>query len=270
MPRVAVDNPPLTQLPYGLFSAASVEAAAPGRWLLGVEYDTDGCTQAGVIGGWCPEDPGDHTMTVPPGVTYPTADGFVVYAGVACKLPGMVEDAGTRAADRLTLGEQTAVERHVWTTQLAVPAAVLATGSETAVGLVDAVAALERDLGEMFGAVGTLHVPRWLVPHLAAADQIVRDDRAGRLTTVLGTPIAAGAGYPGTSPSGTAPGAGAAWMYATGPVVVRRGPVVTPATERTGAFDPSNNEVTVRAQRDYVVTTDCVLLAVQTTTGGTP
>jgi hypothetical protein len=87
----------------------------------------------------------------------------------------------------------------------------------------------------------------------------VLDRQGSRLETLLGTPLAAGAGYTDTlvpQPVND----GEAWLYVTGQVQVLRGnPVVNgPAME----FNPAANEFSVLAERQYAIATECLLAAV--------
>ncbi|MGI5292791.1 hypothetical protein ACQEVF_57100 [Nonomuraea polychroma] len=261
-PYYEVQNPPVQPRMYGLFSTAAV-IFGDGRWMFaGVTSETDGCSQARLVDPACPptgETGGDTSLQGQPR-TYVNGSPFIVYAGVTCgpvanPLP---EDVARR---RLALGEQWRVERTVWERQLATADAVEATGAATAVPVVDAVAALEQALANLFGGQGVIHVPVRAAAHLAAAQLIERDGQMKR-TTTIGTPVAVGGGYPGTGTDGSPPTAGQMHLYATGPVVVRRSDVVVPATLRSGALNTSTNQALVVAERTYAVTTDCVLLHV--------
>jgi hypothetical protein len=90
------------------------------------------------------------------------------------------------------------------------------------------------------------------------------DLRSGALlTTANGTPVALDGGYIGASPSLHAPlTAGQGWAFATGPVQIRRnGDIEVVPGEIREATDRSINEVTFRAERDYLVTWDTELQA---------
>lgn len=75
----------------------------------------------------------------------------------------------------------------------------------------------------------------------------------GRLETKLGTRVVAGAGYPGTGPAGEARPAGGSYLFATGPLVVRRSEV-EPLSDFAGGLDRSINDLTRVGERTYVVT----------------
>jgi hypothetical protein len=191
---------------------------------------------------------------------------FTVYAGASCKAVGF-SDAEGLARRRLALGEQHAVERHVWQHDLAVPRAVDVTGGGAAVPLAVGLGRLEAALADSYGGVGVVHAPRALAPLMAEARQI--SQVRSQLRTVLGTPVAFGGGYLATGPSGAAAAAGTAWLYASGVVTIRRSEVFVPVMPTTGGFDTRTNDVLVIAERTFVVPRDCALFAVQVDVGGT-
>jgi len=194
------------------------------------------------------------------GLEVVTGEGFTVYAGIDCRIVGINDPAGT-ASRRLAGVEQRLVEEYVWEHMLAVPAAVLPTGSDTAVSLKAGIAALEGALGSTYGGVGVIHAPRSLSPYAADRYQIIRD--RNKLRTSLDTVWAFGGGYTAnTGPDGSEAGVGEQWLYATGTAVVRRGEVFVPADYQSGATNLSLNDAMVIAERQYVVTLDCPLFAV--------
>lgn len=90
------------------------------------------------------------------------------------------------------------------------------------------------------------------------------DVRSGSLqTTANGTPVALDGGYIGAAASlHAAPAAGTSWAFATGPVQVRRsGDIEIVPGDIREATDRQINEVTFRAERDYLVTWDTELQA---------
>lgn len=92
------------------------------------------------------------------------------------------------------------------------------------------------------------------------------DMQAGQLlTTANGTPVAVDGGYIGAKPAAAgagSPAAGTAWAFATGPILIYRNANadVIP-DEITQAMDRSDNTVTYRAERDYLVAWDTTLQA---------
>jgi hypothetical protein len=193
---------------------------------------------------------------------------FGVVAAEDCHPIGRdANDARAQLRARLLAGEQAAVERAIWTGEVGNGPA-LALAAETLVGgepreLLDAIGLLEKWIAETTGQVGVLHAPRWLAPRLAIANQA--NTSGARATTPLGTVWSLGAGYPGTGPDGTPVDDDALWLYATGPVTVRRSPVIEPADWSSGAFNTRTNKPFLLAERIYLVDWPCPPAAVRTT-----
>jgi hypothetical protein len=72
--------------------------------------------------------------------------------------------------------------------------------------------------------------------------------------------VAAGAGYPGTSPAGAAPATGESWIYATGAVTMRRGDIKTFTLSES--INRGNNTIEMIAERTYVLGWDCCHFAI--------
>lgn len=114
------------------------------------------------------------------------------------------------------------------------------------------------------GRAGMIHTTPAVGAALNGSGGYGLDVRSGSLqTTANGTPVALDGGYIGANPSLHAPAAaGQAWAFATGPVQIRRSSdiEVVPG-DISEALDRSINEVTFRAERDYLVTWDVSLQA---------
>jgi hypothetical protein len=194
--------------------------------------------------------------TTPP---LPTFDAFVVYIPTTCSTFG----SGTlreRALTALEARESMGVEQGLAAGILGVANPYLSDsnldilGSGTIspeIGL----AYLEEAIGGT-GQQGMIHatpaVVSRLYPWLTEAD--------GGLVTANGNKVVSGAGYQGIVPDGEGnPGAGEDYIYATGPVEVRLGPVVI--TELAESMDRELNTVTFRAERYALATWDTVLQA---------
>jgi hypothetical protein len=110
-------------------------------------------------------------------------------------------------------------------------------------------ALLEQALGDAtIGSKGVFHTPR------AIASVLKVKDSNGVLKTNLGTPVVAGAGYSMTGPDGQPAAAGKAWMYATGPLTVRLGPIAVLPGETSQAVDTRINTITYYIDRAAAVT----------------
>lgn len=106
------------------------------------------------------------------------------------------------------------------------------------------------------GGRGTIHAPQTIADlWLYEGSGIVEDN--GRLVTrVRRDVVIAGAGYPGTGPGGTAPAAGTAWIYVTGPVRYWLGePFITP-DKISEALDRRRNKIEYRAEREAMLAFD--------------
>lgn len=269
-PRLAVA--PDTQLApearYGLFSAATVLEDMEPRAFNGVEYTTlfDPGLNLYPLSDCEPGQP----PTNPPkdgqrswGTA--TADPFAVYAAETCWPGG---DTPTQARDRLRerllRGERHTVEAAVdsghagATPYLRHPDTVLA--APDALPLELAVGVLEQHLAQA-GTSGVIHAPRWSAPLMHALG--VKPE-GPRMRTLLGTPVAFGSGYSGAPPADMDDD-GHLWLYATGPLTIRRSTIIEPATWDTGAFNPRTNSPFLLAERVYVVDWPCRTWAVATT-----
>lgn len=211
------------------------------------------------------------------------ATPFAAVAEIDCSPVSGPERIRARASQALTRSEGRIVEAAFWTgtaagqqvvwphlaaaSDLAEPGAggallqpaVEVLNGGVADDVVTALSLLESALGGCYDGVGTIHVPRVLVPLMSSLSLITT--RAGIITTALGNKVAAGRGYPGTSPTGTDGGtSGTQWMYATGEVFYRRGEVFQPQVVES--FDRARNTVRAIAERPYVLGWDCCLLGI--------
>lgn len=112
---------------------------------------------------------------------------------------------------------------------------------------------VEQAIGERLrGQRGYIHTSREVFPYLPDTGTT----QTGNLvTTQLGTLVVADAGYPGTPPAGEAAAPGVGWVFGTGPVVVRRGPVDADGPDAE-VVDTRTNTVTRRVGRPVAATFD--------------
>lgn len=124
----------------------------------------------------------------------------------------------------------------------------------------ESMARLENAIAET-GKMGLIHadpatVTAWV------ADHVVEREGAYLRTVAAGTPVVSGYGYVGAHPIGqSAPAAGTGWAWATGPVEIRRSNIELLPGSLAQALDRSNNVVTYRAERHYLVDWDTELQA---------
>ena len=118
---------------------------------------------------------------------------------------------------------------------------------------------LEAFLAETTGGLGVLWAPRWTAPTLLAA-QLVRPD-GPRLIAALGDPIVF-AQTTGVGPGGVIPAeVDVVWLYATGAVQVRRGPLIAPALAES--YSRTDGDVFAVVERPYLVGWGCAVAAVR-------
>ena len=254
-PGTYIAPPGITGHRFGLFSASAMPDD-DGRWQLGVEYEPLTGAIADLRASECVDD---YTDTITPASVPAPVDGipFVVVGGYNCKATSRpIEDAEERARLALIGGEERAVEEALMTSAVsnapAFPGATLVEGGDP-ISLANAFSNFERLMGVNYHSAGVIHLPRSLAPFAYDRGLIFREGQ--QLQTVLGTPVAAGAGYDAgnQSPAGADPGEGQAWVYATGAVTIRRGEIFVQPDEQH-YLDKANNDLVILAQRDYLVT----------------
>lgn len=119
----------------------------------------------------------------------------------------------------------------------------------TAVKVWYGLALLEQAVAESpVGANGVIHTPR------DVATTLRLENDGEQLRTVLGTPVVAGTGYSKRGPSGALAPAGKAWMYATGPVSVRLGPLTVTPDRLNQGINTRINEIQYFVDRPAAVT----------------
>jgi hypothetical protein len=285
-PPIRIEPPAIERYTGGLYAVAPpqpgpVHEGNDRRWENGVEYQSETCTQTKTWAVTCGTDPEREDKTFDQ--TFPLVDGvpFVSYLGVQCPLIGRTLDDYERVVrNGLELCEQRTVERTFWTgdqgndphlasgvyNAITNPDGVhVLDGSDTtAISVVRGIAELESWLGDNYCGVGVLHAPRIVTPYATQAYQIQGSNP--RLTTVLGTRWAFGAGYSvNTGPDGTPAAAGTAWMYATGQVNIWRSPIWIQPGVLEQAFNKRNNDAEILAERAFVITRECAVAAVRVT-----
>jgi hypothetical protein len=262
-----VPAPAVAAYRYGLYSAAAVVDPADTReFWAGVEFEplcarVPASTTAGDA------TAGHGGKTLPEGVDVAQATPLRLVTGVSANLPGR-DDLLERARQQLAVSEQQSLERYAWSgaagnrPRLADPATPVLAGSDTAaVTLPHAVGVLEEFLADRVGGLGVIWAPRWTAGYWSQLS-VNRVD-GPRVVAPLGDPIVF-ASVPGVGPGpdGTQAGGGEAWLYATGPVMVRRSPISMPP-DLASALDRRTNEVFALAERHYTVGWGCAVAAVR-------
>lgn len=251
-----VTAPPATPYRFGVFSVAEPRTAqlegvtVDEHWRLGVQWVTEACSSALVTTGNC-IDPEVDDLISDRDCNEFAYDPFTIYAYNTDAIPGRtLAQHEANAIARLTNGEQRAVESVLWdrlTTAVPVPTNMLAFPGWLGLGYI------EQELAETYGSMGVIHMSRYAATALALHLRV----EGGVMRTILGTPVIIGGGYDPLP----APIADTAIIYGSGPVAMWRGDIDT----RENAINKSLNDVSIVAQRDYVLGWDCVAVGAEIT-----
>lgn len=288
--RMLVDPPRRQPMPYGLFTAVDERVVDDPHLLAGVEY-MPLCGGSGTTFDWCVTGgpgPGFYGTAAR---TFRAATPFTVFSEVDCAPVGTWDQEREDARSILQATEQYQVENAFWTGAVgglanqayphlaassALTTPVVTNGLQVTLqtqavivsgGPLSAPAAigqLEGALAACYDGQGIIHAPETAIPALANLNML--KERGGKLYTQNGNIVVAGAGYPGTSPSGATPQPGTTWLYATGQIFMYRGAVQDVAREEA-SLDRSINTLKMRAYRTYVLGWDCCHFAVQINAG---
>jgi hypothetical protein len=297
-PRLVVDPPTFTPSPYGLLSVVDQPGTPDAHWMNGITWKSVCASGANsttydeclvVTGGTSPAQAGapppPASKTDNVDVTYRGATPFTVMTKFDCSPVGGLETAREDALRALSQTEPYQVENSFWTgisggqvvafPHLAANAAVVdqqsivlqlatvtVTGGATPLHVTEALGLLEGAIARCYNGVGVIHVPQAALPTLDAWGLV--HPRGAVLYTANGNRIAAGSGYPGTSPAGAAPAAGSTWLYATGAVSMRRSDIKVLDQPRSAMINRAENTLEMIVERTYVFAYDCCLFGVLT------
>jgi hypothetical protein len=220
---------PTSVTPYGLFSVGPV---LPLTRAVAVEWENRVCvdvheTISECFTGEAP-DPKDFT-----GVQHwQMAPPFTLYAATNCP-PEPGDNPSERVTDKIVAGEQVGVEQAFHAQVLSQTPDVVG----NALSPLHAVARMEQALAAAYGVPGVIHMSREMFTLISGLDV---QHVSGQLRTELGTPIAAGGGYP-FEPI----------IYGTGPIRIYRGD-----QQITEGLNFENNEDNFLVERSYVVAAD--------------
>lgn len=278
--RTRVEPAPNVPPRVGLIVSADTSQPELDRWEQGIEWQPESCGFSGVA------DPcAVGTREAPRGPGISMADTYIVWAGETCSALGSVErEWQARARRNLEQCESKEIANELWGGALARARTFpnrylthpdsdkLTTAGEQPL---DVLALLEQGLADCScGSVGMIHATRQLATYWSELG-VLRRER-GLLLTINDTIVVPDAGYDGSGPAAVegdppvAAAPGAVWAYATGMVVVRRGPIDTlpnslqEARDWAKAVDRDVNDIEVLAQRTALATWDgCCHLAAQ-------
>lgn len=265
-----VPSPSATPPPHSLIRAADTTRDADPDWEKGLQYlpEAPGGYQAAAF---CTTDQVDHRRGLPVTVD---AEAVELRFYDACETTFGYREA--EVTDRLRrisdATESYGIAREMWTGELAraatlpnpylgkAPTIITASPVSPRRGL----GLLEEAVGDaLMGQQAFIHCARAARPYLWELDQ-----QGNLLFTKIGNAIVCDAGYPGSAPDGEADSAtdDVAWIYATGPVVVRRTPLAFYAAADAEVIDTRTNQRVRTASKMFAATFDpAVLFAVPVT-----
>jgi hypothetical protein len=272
--RVYVPAPnPVVPRP-GLFQVATGPLDLPvhGR-IGGLQYETHTCVLPVCYEVECQATHNVKTLTAQKSTI--TGDPFVVFSNLLCAPVGLTDERVRMFLyESLSAGEQAAVE-NTFSLQACAQAPGLSNNAAvvdltpvpgTPVDPVKAVSLMESWLYARYGLPGILHLPENMSAYFSHLHLVHRDGRVW--TTPGGTKLSFG-NYAGNSPVGAAPAAGQTWIYITGQVAIwRTADQDLFVTSIADTLNRSTNQVTAVMEREYVVTIDCFVAAVQTSITG--
>lgn len=265
-PPESLNGPAPVAPRWRLVDVATIIDTPTDHWLNGAQIYSYTCDPARTFN---PCDTGTERLKAEGGVIpIPEFGAFTVYLSETCT-PRSFGDDWENYRDRvvtaflavesqgveleLVSGAELPLNPYLGDTNLAILNSGAATAPALALGL------LEDAIGET-GKKGLIHVSPKGLAALASSHLItVRSDR---IETWNGTPIVVGDGYIDADPdAGTSPSESTAWMFATGPVEIRRGPVFVNPPSIKEALNREQNEVSFYAERNYLVDWDTCLQA---------
>lgn len=259
-PAALVEAPVRQPLPYGLLSVLQPRPNdGENRWMNGITWETLGCDPVSGIGDVACE-PGEDGTTQATGLPKnlekhatpdPEFEAFTVYGTYTCTPVGnTLAHAQQRATEHLMSGEEARVEQAIWTGDLDNTGFAAGAEDAGAGSLLRAVANLEQWIAENLRAKGVIHMTREAALLGLAKDAL--EIKGNQIQTLLGTPVVAGSGYPGTGPAGEDPAADSTYVYAT-PAMTGYRSEVFPGADQQGGFDREKNNLTAVAERVYSV-----------------
>ncbi|MEI5526818.1 cupin [Streptomyces brasiliscabiei] len=270
--RKRVEPIPGTPLPHGILNTCTTVVDVEDiHELMGVEWMALGCCPVRQWEDPCltEESPGEESPGEAPQKEFcrpefEHATPITLYAGSECSTLGWThEEAVAHARATMDLGEQQGLEAAFWNSRLTTDVEDL-TPPDGPLTVAQGVALLEGCLAEAYGGVGVLHVPAGAAALLGCCNLLHEDPATGSLRTLAGNCAVIGAGYSAmnTGPGGIPAEPGTTWLYITGPVHIRRGPLdVIP--NRSASVNIRTNDRRILLERTYVVGTTCTVCAVQ-------
>ena len=255
---------------YGLFRVATGPLDLPMHARIGgLQYEIAVCDLPNCYEVQCQDDLQEKDITNGP--TIQEGLPFVVYSAINCSPVGLANWGEERVRgwlfDQLRAGEQATVERTFSLSGCGMsPGLTGGPGVVTLPPTTDVtrgIAALEGWLYSRYGLPGVIHVPASAASFVC--NWLLTKDPRGIWRTNMETAVSFG-DYAGIGPTGQAPTDTTTWLYITGQIAIWR----TPDNE---LFKPpmgqiinrSTNVMTIIMEREYVVSYDCYVAAVEVT-----
>lgn len=247
MAKITIDAPERKPMRGGLLSVATVIDSVPaGAVYHGLQYRADPCGHNRVV-------PTDNSDKVFEQTELIESEQFRFYRGVEDAL--LIDNQVQARAQRLfraseSYGVEAKVQELLFNpvaVDLTPTPGTPVTNMKLALGL------LEQYAADNYAGLPMIHGNRLavsLIPDMTAEPD-------GKLHTVHMTPVVNGGGYGDAGPGAVTAGAGQAWLYATGNLVIWRGDEVN-----VGAPNLKGNRDLALTERQYVATVECFVAAV--------
>jgi len=263
-PPFYIDGPAPVPPPYRLIDVATIIDEPDEHWLNGVgvhSYPDD------VPVSFDPCSAGSDRIKADGGIIpLPEFGAYTIYLSETCTPRSISSQEEFKARAEIALGasESYAVEIE-FASGAALPLNPYLNDSNLDVISASAESPV-RALGRLEDAIavtargGIIHVSP--AASIALSSAYLVQHRSNQLFTMRGTPIVVGTGYVGQFPDSVGTlGVDEAWIYATGPIQIRRTAIETIPANVSEALDREVNSITYRAERHYLVDWDTALQA---------
>lgn len=261
---VSIDGPAPSPPALTLANAATIVDDGDDRWINGAGVwgwptdlpdSFDPCQASSSAG---------HAKDAGTPATATDYGAFAITQGITCNTQSFFnpEEWQNRARVSLEAREDWRLGREFWSgaLQSANPHLAQTTGTTTlnggsATSVLNAIALLEQAIADA-GGDGVIHMTAAAFTQISMGYGGAVQVKAGVARGVSGTPLVPSVGYPGSAPDGTAASGTVQWAYATGPIELRRTPVLIVPGSMSEATNRAINLTTFRAERYTLITWD--------------
>lgn len=255
-PAALVEGAARLPLPYGLFSAVAMRPSGD-RWENGVLWEPGTTSELGAVPAPDCESPTDIDLGLTANVEDAgEASSFTVYGYYhGNPIATSPEVAQAKALDHLLNREEARVEKALWTGDLGNTPSLAGTAELLEVDdpytYVEGLALLEQTVAADYGSLGVIHMTRQMASVGLSLQAL--SARNGKLTTALGTPVVAGAGYDGSDPDGQDAPEGQSYVYVTPQLFGYRSEPFTSSGRPGDLLDRTDNTLYAIAERTYLI-----------------